>query len=48
MWRRDERDRLLAEAWERQFGHLPFEMQVHVGENATAALREVMGANAVW
>jgi|SRR5882762_896733 len=47
-WNRDEADHLIAEAWDRQYGHLPYDMQVHVGENASAALREAVGALPVW
>ncbi len=47
-WKRDEQDHQRAEAWERTYGHLPYDGQVHVAENTSQALREVLGATDVW
>jgi len=48
MWKRDERDRQVAAAWEQVHGHEPVEMQVRVAANASQAFREVMGALPGW
>jgi len=48
LYKRDERDRQVAEAWDAVHGHEPYDGQVHVGENATQAFREVMGALPIW
>jgi len=44
MWRREERDRLIATVWDAAHGHEPRDIQVRVGQDASRAFAEVMGA----